>query len=189
MNRQSSVDNTTSRPNRTHRTVTFVAHPVGCDTPRGAGSRVMIRDTPEIRKRRIRQHDELDLPLYQASLAADVGVIRRLCPQASAKRAAAMVAMARAFARIRTGWIDGAFYTVSFDESLGVWRPVLLFSGPVAAFNCAVCGRTSVYRLRDTHFCRMHGPNNLDRPMGSTFLDPFADRSQVSVAVDMPHNH
>lgn len=102
-----------------------------------------------------------------------------------------MIATARAFARVTTGWDDGAFYTVTFDQTLGVWRRSLLFSGPVPVPPCAVCGRPAVYRLRDTSFCRMHGPDHLDRRTDTLFSNPVvSDHCHTKAAArDLSVNH
>lgn len=180
MIRQSADNHTTSARHDSHRTVGFQLGPsTGCDTT-------------AVRQRRIRQHDDFDLPLYRASLADDVATIRKLCPQASARRIMVMVATARAFARIETGWDSDAFYTVTFDQTLGVWRRSLLFSGPVPVPSCAVCGRPAVYRLRDTPFCRMHGPDHLDRRTDSLFSNPIVSdhcHSMLAAARDLSINH
>ncbi len=103
-----------------------------------------------------------------------------------------MVATARAFARIETGWESDAFYTVTFDQTLGVWRRSLLFSGPASVLSCAVCGRPAVYRLRDTSFCRMHSPDHLDRQTDSVFSNPVDSdhcRTTLAAARDPSINH
>ncbi|TSD87526.1 hypothetical protein FFK22_016920 [Mycobacterium sp. KBS0706] len=177
------MDDTTSAQNNSHSTVRFLA----ARLPRRDTA-----DTPSVRARRIRQHEEFDLPLYQAALASDAGAIRKLCPQVSLKRAGVMIATARAFARISTGWDGDAFYTVAFDQTLGVWRRVLLFSGPVPVPHCAVCGRPSIYRLRDTPFCRRHSPDHLDRRAESLFSGPVVSghcHTRPAAARDLPINH
>lgn len=171
MIRQSNMDHTTPAQNCSHSAIDFrrVQGPQR-DTARQPAA--AIADTPVTRARRIRQHGDIDLPLYRASLDANFSAIRKLCPYVSLRRAKVMIATARAFARITTGWDDGAFYTVTFDQTLGVWRRNLLFSGPVPVSRCAVCGRPAVYRLRDTPFCRMHSPDHLDHRTDSLFSIP-----------------
>lgn len=170
MIRQSNMDHTMSARNS--------SHPAAESCPSRRSQRdtaapplATTLDTPAIRTRRIRQHDEFDLPLYKASLTGDVSAIRKLSPQTSVRRAGVMIAIARAFARVTTGWDGSSFYTVAFDQTLGIWRQILLFSGPILAPSCAVCSRPAVYRLRDTPFCRTHGPNLLDRRAGSPLSD------------------
>lgn len=191
MIRQSNLDLTTSAQSTNHPAIEcrHLQRPKRDTAPQAVAA---IVDSPVTRACRIRQHDDVDLPLYRASLDADVSAIRKLCPHVTLRRAKVMIATARAFARITTGWDDGAFYTVTFDQTLGVWRRSLLFSGPVPVPRCAVCGRPAVYRLRDTPFCRMHGPHHLDCSGGPLF-HPLAvtDGRRVSrvAAHDRPANH
>ncbi|MGL4962666.1 MAG: hypothetical protein ACRC67_15650 [Inquilinus sp.] len=184
MIRQSSTDHTTSAQDNSYPTVELrPAHGLQRDTA--------TLDTPSARARQIRHYDEFDLPLYQASLAANVSAIPKLCPQASLRRATVMAATARAFARITTGWDDGALHR-------GV-RPDLWRLAPGSSVQqarpgprCAVCGRPAVYRLRDTSFCRMHGPDHLDRRADSLFSDPaVSDRCHTTPAAarDLSINH
>jgi hypothetical protein len=116
-------------------------------------------DNPNWRAHALRRAESFDLPLYRASLAADFESIRKLLPMISKQRAQAMAEIARAFRPLKIGWVGSAFFTALFDPNLGIWRREQCFVGPMSG-KCAVCGRPSVYRRRDTLFCRMHGPTD-----------------------------
>jgi hypothetical protein len=132
-----------------------------CGIPSIAQSDMLSRDTTGRRARAIRKFEELDLPLYEAARRSDGATIKALLPGVTARRIALMIAMSRAFQSLEAGWQGDTFHTIVFDDGWSMWRRDMVFSGPISTEPCAICGRPSVYRQRDTVFCRGHGLDDL----------------------------